>query len=128
MARFSHSVTDRFLRYVTIDTQSSPSSKTYPSTGKQKDLGRLLAQELRELGIDDAHLDEHGYVYGTVPANTGKAVPVICFCAHMDTSPDCSGKGVKPQVLRNYQGGDIALPADPSQVIRVADNAALKDQ
>jgi tripeptide aminopeptidase len=128
MARFSHSVTDRFLRYVTIDTQSSPSSKTFPSTEKQKDLGRLVAQELRELGIADAHLDEHGYVYGTLPANSDKAVPVICFCAHMDTSPDCSGKDVKPQLVRNYQGGDITLLADPSQVIRVADNPALKDQ
>jgi tripeptide aminopeptidase len=128
MAPYSHSVTDRFLRYVTIDTQSSPSSQTYPSTEKQKDLGRLLAKELRELGIADAHLDEHGYVYGTVPANTDKVVPVICFCAHMDTSPDCSGKDVRPQVLRNYQGGDIVLPADPSQVIRIADHPALKDQ
>jgi len=125
---FSYTVTERFLRYVVIDTQSAPNSTSYPSTEKQKDLGRLLVQELRALGIDDAHLDPHGYVYATVPANTDKQVPVVCFCAHMDTSPDCSGKGVKPQVVRNYRGGDIVLPGDSTQVIRVADNPALKDQ
>ncbi len=125
---FSHTVLDRFLRYVRIDTQSDASSPTCPSTEKQKDLGRLLAQELRDLGLTDAHMDDHGYVYATLPANTGKAVPVICFCSHMDTSPDCTGKDVKPQIVRNYQGGDIVLPADPSQVIRAADNPALKDQ
>jgi tripeptide aminopeptidase len=128
MKKFSHSVTERFLRYVTIDTQSSHTSDTYPSTEKQKDLGRLLVRELREIGIADAHLDDYGYVYATVPATTDKAVPVICFCAHMDTSPDVSGKDVKPQVVRNYQGGDIVLPADPTQVIRVADNPDLRDQ
>lgn len=111
-----------------IDTQSDASSPTCPSTEKQKDLGRLVAQELRDLGLADAHMDEHGYVYATLPANTGKTVPVICFCSHMDTSPDCTGKDVKPQIVRNYQGGDIVLPADPSQVIRAADNPALKDQ
>jgi tripeptide aminopeptidase len=126
--KFSYTVTERFLRYVVIDTQSSHNSTTFPSTEKQKDLGRLLVQELRALGIDDAHLDQYGYVYATVPANTDKQVPVICFCAHMDTSPDCSGKDVKPQTVRNYQGGDIVLPGDDSQIIRVADNPALKDQ
>ena len=126
--KISYTVTERFLRYVVIDTQSSPGSSTFPSTEKQKDLGRLLVQELCALGIDDAHLDPHGYVYATVPANTDKPVPVICFCAHMDTSPDCSGKDVKPQIVRNYRGGDIVLPGDSTQVIRVADNPALKDQ
>jgi tripeptide aminopeptidase len=125
---FSHTVTERFLRYVKIDTQSSPTSDTYPSTEKQKDLGALLVQELREIGIADAHLDAYGYVYATLPSNTDKQVPVICFCAHMDTSPDCSGKDVKPQIVRNYQGGDITLPGDRTQVIRVAENPALKDQ
>ncbi|MEJ0076638.1 MAG: peptidase T [Alphaproteobacteria bacterium] len=128
MAKFSHTVTERFLRYVKIDTQSSHSSTTYPSTAKQKDLGRLLVKELHAIGIADAHLDDFGYVYATVPSNTSKTVPVICFCAHMDTSPDVSGKDVKPQIVRNYQGGDIALPGDRSQVIRIADNPALKDQ
>jgi tripeptide aminopeptidase len=128
MAKYSHTVTERFLRYVRIDTQSSHTSTTFPSTEKQKDLGRLLVQELREIGIADAHLDEHGYVYGTVPSNTTKRVPVICFCAHMDTSPDVTGKDVKPQIVRKYQGRDITLSADPTQVIRVADNPTLKDQ
>jgi tripeptide aminopeptidase len=111
-----------------IDTQSDPASPTCPSTTKQKDLGRVLAAELLAMGLSDAHLDEHGYVYATIPANTDKQVPVICFCSHMDTSPDCSGKDVKPQIVRNYRGGDIVLPADPSQVIRFADHPALADQ
>src|SRR3954447_20311977 len=125
---FTYSVTERFLRYVVIDTQSDPSSSTCPSTDKQKDLGRLLAAELQAMGISDAHLDEHGYVYASIAANTDKEVPVICFCSHMDTSPDCTGKDVKPQIVRNYNGGDIVLPGDPTQVIRFVDHPALKDQ
>jgi tripeptide aminopeptidase len=121
-------VTERFLRYVVIDTQSDPSSPSSPSTEKQKDLGRLLAAELRAMGIGDAHLDEHGYVYATIPANTAKQVPVVCFCSHMDTSPDCTGKEVKPQIVRNYRGGDIVLPGDPTQIIRRADHPALGTQ
>jgi tripeptide aminopeptidase len=121
-------VTERFLRYVVVDTQSDPASPTCPSTQKQKVLGALLASELQEMGIRDAHLDEHGYVYATIPANTDKKVPVICFCSHMDTSPDCTGNDVKPQIVRNYRGGDIVLPGDPTQVIRAADHPALKDQ
>jgi tripeptide aminopeptidase len=126
--KFAHTVTERFLRYAVIDTQSDPSSPSCPSTEKQKDLGRLLVKELKEIGLSDAHLDEHGYVYATIPANTDKQVPVICFCSHMDTSPDCTGKHVKPQIVKNYRGGDIVLPADPAQIIRVADNPALADQ
>ncbi|HLG84222.1 MAG TPA: peptidase T [Bradyrhizobium sp.] len=125
---FQHSVTERFLRYVTIDTQSDPDSPTCPSTEKQKTLGRLLAAELKDIGLADAHLDQHGYVYATIPATTTKTVPVICFCSHMDTSPDCTGANVKPQMVKNYPGGDIVLPADPSQVIRAAEHPALKDQ
>jgi tripeptide aminopeptidase len=125
---FQHGVTERFLSYVTIDTQSDPESPSCPSTEKQKDLGRLLASELMTLGLADAHLDEHGYVYATIPANTSKKVPVICFCSHMDTSPDCTGKNVRPQIVRNYRGGNITLAADPSQVIRVAEHPALKVQ
>jgi tripeptide aminopeptidase len=125
---FTHTVTERFLRYVVIDTQSDPTSPTCPSTVKQKNLGRLLAGELQAMGLSDAHLDEHGYVYATIPANTDKSVPVICFCSHMDTSPDCSGADVKPQIVRSYQGGDIVLPGDPSQVIRAVEHPALKDQ
>jgi tripeptide aminopeptidase len=80
------------------------------------------------MGIRDAHLDEHGYVYATIPANTDKQVPVICFCSHMDTSPDCTGTDVKPQIVKNYRGGDIMLPGDPTQIIRIADHPALFDQ
>src|SRR3569833_532940 len=100
-------VTERFLRYVTIDTQSDPESDAIPSTEKQKDLGRALVNELIAIGLHDAHLDEYGYVYATVPSNSGKDnVPVICFCSHMDTAPDCSGTDVKPIIRRNYQGQD----------------------
>jgi tripeptide aminopeptidase len=121
-------VLDRFLRYVVIDTQSDPQSSSQPSTEKQKNLGRLLVEELVAIGLEDAHLDEHGYVYATVPANTDKDVPVICFCSHMDTAPDFTATNVKPQVVRSYQGGDIQLPGDPTRIIRVAEHPALKDQ
>jgi tripeptide aminopeptidase len=125
---FTHEVTERFLRYVVIDTQSDPASPTCPSTDKQKNLGRLLAAELKDMGLADAHLDAHGYVYATIPATSDKKVPVVCFCSHMDTSPDCSGANVKPQIVRQYRGGDIRLPADPAQVIRVADYPELDNQ
>ena len=122
-------VVDRFLRYVQIDTQSDPQSATNPSTEKQKDLSRLLVQELLDLGVTDAELDGWGYVYATIPANTDKAhVPTICFCSHVDTSPDVTGAGVKPMIHRNWNGSDIRLPDDPNQVIRIADHPDLKHQ
>lgn len=121
-------VTDRFLRYVVIDTQSDPQSSSQPSTEKQKNLSRLLVEELLAMGISDAHLDEHGYVYATVPSNVDKTVPVICFCSHVDTAPDFTGTDVKPQVIEGYRGGDITLVGDPQQVIRVSEHPALKDQ
>ena len=121
-------VLDRFLRYVVIDTQSDPDSETTPSTMKQKDLGRVLVAELLAMGLGDAHMDEHGYVYATVPSNTDKDVPVICFCSHMDTAPDFTGTNVKPQIVRNYQGGDIQLVGDASRVIRVAEHPELRNQ
>ena len=116
------------MRYVQIDTQSDPLSASSPSTEKQKDLGRLLAAELQQIGLADAHLDEWGYVYATIPSNSPKQVPVICFCAHMDTAPDCSGTGVKPILHKNYQGQDIVLPDDPSQVIRKSEYPYLETQ
>lgn len=122
------SVSERFLRYVKIDTQSDPYSTSFPSTEKQKDLAKILVQELLDLGIEDAYMDAYGYVMGTVPSNTEKTVPVICFCAHMDTSPDCSGKDVKPLVHKNYQGGDIILPDDPSQVLNPKNHPDLAHQ
>ena len=121
-------VLDRFLRYVVIDTQSDPASPTQPSTAKQLDLGRVLVEELRQLGITDAELDVHGYVYATVPATAGhEDAPVICFCAHMDTSPDASGTDVKPLVHRNYDGGDLILPLGNQVVIRPEDFAGLRE-
>lgn len=107
---YQYTVLERFIRYAKIDTQSDPQSPTCPSTEKQKNLGRLLVSELLEMGITDAELDEHGYVYATIPSNTSKNVPVICFCSHMDTSPDCSGENVNPIVHKNYDGGIINLP------------------
>lgn len=121
-------VTDRFLRYVVIDTQSDAKSASQPSTEKQRNLGRLLVEELLAIGIADAHLDEHGYIYATIPSNVDKPVPVICFCSHMDTAPDFTGTHVKPQMIRAYAGGDIQLSGDPQQVIRVSEHPALRDQ
>lgn len=125
----SSTVLERFLRYVQIDTQSDPHSSTQPSTEKQKDLSRVLVNELFEMGLVDAHLDEYGYVYATLHANTPKLnVPVICFCSHVDTAPDCSGKGVKPLVHQQWDGSDIVLPDDTSQVLRIADHPDLAAQ
>ncbi|HTD42483.1 MAG TPA: tripeptide aminopeptidase PepT, partial [Mucilaginibacter sp.] len=122
-------VTERFMRYVTIDTQSDPGSDTCPSTPKQKNLGLLLVTELLDIGLHDAHMDDHGYVYATVPGNSNKAnIPVICFCSHMDTAPDCSGTGVKPIIHKNYQGQDLVLPDDTSQIIRLNEHPELKHQ
>ncbi|QRY64986.1 peptidase T (plasmid) [Ensifer sp. PDNC004] len=121
-------VLERFLRYVVIDTQSDARSKTQPSTEKQKNLGRVLVEELLAIGLEDAHLDENGYVYATIPSNVDKPVPVICWCSHMDTAPDFTGTNVKPQIVSNYQGGDIQLMGDPQQVIRVSDHPVLNDQ
>jgi tripeptide aminopeptidase len=106
---YRFTVAERFLNYVQIDTQSDPSSSSQPSTEKQKDLSRLLVRELYDIGLTDAHLDEFGYVYATLESNSSKKVPVICFCAHVDTSPDCSGANVKPLIHRNYDGSDILM-------------------
>jgi tripeptide aminopeptidase len=125
---YSYTVTERLMRYVQVDTQSDPHSNTNPSTEKQKDLGRMLVKELLELGISDAHLDEFGYVYATIPPNTDKPIPVICFCSHLDTAPDCSGKGVKPILHKNYDGSAIVLPDDNTQIINTTDHPYLKEK
>lgn len=122
---YAFTVAERFIRYARIDTQSDPQSRSNPSTEKQKDLGRLLVEELQTAGLTDAQLDEFGYVYATIPANTEKKVPVLCFCAHMDTAPDCSGQGVNPVVHHHYDGTDVVLPDDPSQVIRISEHPYL---
>jgi len=124
----SFSVADRFMRYVQIDTQSDPHSNSFPSTEKQKDLSRILVNELIEMGISDAHLDDWGYVYATIPATSNKNVPVICFCAHVDTSSDSSGTGVKPLIHNKWNGEAITLPDDPTQVIRPDDHPYLKER
>lgn len=127
-SKYNHTVTERFIRYAKIDTQSDPNSPTCPSTMKQKNLGKLLVEELHAMGISDAELDEHGYVYATIPSNTTKQVPVICFCSHMDTSPDCSGENVNPVIHAKYNGQDLILPNDKTQIIKFAEHPALAAQ
>ena len=124
----SDSIVDRFFRYVKIDTQSDPGSITQPSTAKQLDLSLLLVSELKSIGLPDAELDENGYVYATIPSNSDKNVPVICFCAHVDTSPDCKASEVKPILHKNYSGADIVLPDDPEQIIKTADHPYLLEK
>ncbi|OFY70233.1 MAG: peptidase T [Bacteroidetes bacterium RIFCSPLOWO2_12_FULL_37_12] len=128
MNPLNYTVTDRFLRYVKIDTQSDPNSTTIPSTLKQKDLGELLVKELHEIGIKNAQLDEWGYVYAELPSNSPKNVPVICFCSHIDTSPDCSGKNVKPVIHKKYKGNNLKLPGNTSLIIRKKEHDDLKNQ
>lgn len=118
---YNFTAAERFMRYVQVDTQSDAQSPSQPSTEKQKDLSKILVEELKQMGITDAHLDEHGYVYGTLPANVKKKVPVICFCSHVDTAPDASGTGVKPIVHKNYNGDDLILPDDNSIIIKKSD-------
>ncbi len=124
---YKFTVVDRFLKYVKIDTQSDDEAPQFPTTAKQLDLSRVLVEELKELGLSDAHLDEHGYVYATLPSNSEKDVPVIGFISHVDTSPAISGKDVNPVIHRNYNGEDIVLPGDTSKVIDVASNPELKE-
>jgi len=116
------------MRYVQIDTQSDPQSGTHPSTEKQKDLSKIVVDELKQMGIADAEMDEYGYVYATIPSNSEKDVPVICFCSHLDTAPDCSGTNVKPILHKNYDGEDIVLPDDKSQVLSAVVYPYLKTQ
>ncbi|MBL0355755.1 MAG: peptidase T [Chitinophagaceae bacterium] len=118
---------ERLMRYVQIDTQSDPNSTVHPTTEKQKDLCKLLQRELLGMGIMDASADAYGYVYASIPSNTDKKnVPAICFCSHVDTAPDCSGYNVKPIHHRYYDGNDIVLPDDITQVLRMSDSPYLK--
>jgi tripeptide aminopeptidase len=118
---YSFTASERFMRYVQIDTQSDPLSQSQPTTEKQRNLSILLVEELQSMGIADAHMDEYGYVYATIPANTTKKVPVVCFCAHVDTAPDASGTGVKPILHKNYQGQEITFPDDNTLVLKKDD-------
>ena len=127
MTDYKFSVLERFINYVKIDTTADPESTTFPSSEKQKDLARLLVQELKEMGVHDALMDEYGYVYATIESNIETtSVPVLCFCAHLDTAPDCSGTDVRPIVHRNYTGKPIVLPDDITQVITIEEHPYLK--
>lgn len=126
--QYQFTTAERFMRYVQVDTQSNPLSNTHPSTEKQKNLSRILVEELKQMGVTDAVLDEFGYVYATIPSTTNKKVPVICFCSHVDTAPDASGAGVKPLFHQNYQGQDIVLPDDNRQIITTANHPYLKEK
>jgi tripeptide aminopeptidase len=122
------SALERFLRYVIVDTRSDERASTFPSTPGQLTLLRQLVDELKALGIDDASMDEHGYVMATIPATSPGAIPVIGFVAHVDTSPEMPGAGVRPIVHRQYDGRDIALPDDPTAVLRVSEHPVLAAQ
>jgi tripeptide aminopeptidase len=122
----NYSVADRLMRYVQIDTTSNPDSTQFPSSEKQRNLSRLLVNELKDLGVVDVRLNEDGYVIAQLPATTEADVPVICFCSHVDTAPDCSGTDVKPILHTHYTGADIHLPDDAEQVIRLADYPYLQ--
>jgi tripeptide aminopeptidase len=128
MNNYKHTVENRFIKYAKIDTTADPESTTFPSSMKQKDLAKVLVDELNDLGVSNVEMDEWGYVFGTIPSNIDKNVPTICFCAHVDTAPDCSGTNVKPIVHRNWDGSDIVLPEDNSQVITTTKHPYLKER
>lgn len=125
---YSHTVAERLMKYVQIDTRADPNSTTFPSTMIQKDLGKVLVEELKKLGVSDAEMDEYGYVFGTVKGNVDRDVPTICFCSHMDTAPDVTGKDVKPILHENYDGSPIVLPDDESQVITTQQHPYLQEK
>ncbi len=121
-------LTNRFMRYVMVDTQSDPNGTGYPTTEKQKNLSKILFQELQQMGFNEVELDEYGYVYASLPGNSSKKnIPAICFCSHVDTAPDCSGTDVHPLLHKNYDGKDIVLPDDPTQILKVSDSPYLKN-
>jgi tripeptide aminopeptidase len=128
ITKYDFTSKERFLGYVQIDTQSDPHSTSSPTTEKQKNLGKVLVSELQALGLENAHLDKHGYVYAQLDSNVAHEVPGLCFCAHMDTSPDCSGSDVKPIVHPFYHGQDLILPDDTSVIIRLTDHPDLGEQ
>jgi tripeptide aminopeptidase len=121
-------IAERFMQYVRVDTQSDPNSQTHPTTEKQKNLSRQLYHELKALGIEQVETDDYGYVYATLPSNSDKNnIPAICFCAHVDTAPDCSGTDVKPIMHRFYNGQEIHFPDDPSLVLNTSNSPYLKE-
>ena len=124
----NYTVAERLMRYVQIDTEADPESDTTPSSLKQKNLSKLLVQELQAMGITDAEMDEHGYVYATVKSNISKQVPTVCFCSHVDTAPDCSGTDVKPILHKNWDGRDIVMPDDNSIVLSKNNHPYLNER
>ena len=129
MNNYTHTVEERFVKYVQIDTTADPISTSFPSSEKQKDLAKVLVQELLEIGIKDAEMDQYGYVYATIESNSPKEnIPTICFCAHMDTAPDCSGTNVKPIIHHKYDGTPIVLPDDNTQIITTDKHKYLKEK
>ena len=124
----NYTVAERLMRYVQIDTEADPESPTTPSSARQKNLGELLVKELKEIGIDDAEMDEFGYVYATIRSNINNKVPTVCFCSHVDTAPDCSGKDVKPRLHKSWDGSDIKFPDDSSLVLSINDHPYLKER
>lgn len=129
MTNYNYTVEERFKRYVQIDTTADPNSTSFPSSMKQKDLAKTLVEELKEMGIKDAFMDEWGYVFATIPSTSTKQdIPTICFCSHMDTAPDCSGTNVKPIVHRKWDGSPIVLPDDNTQVITIEQHPYLKER
>ena len=129
MNNYEHTVKDRFLKYVKVDTTADPNSTTFPSSMKQKDLAKILVEELKAIGVDNAYMDDWGYVYASIPSNSSKTeIPKICFCAHMDTAPDCSGTNVKPIVHEKWNGSAITLPDDSSQVITTDQHPYLTEK
>jgi tripeptide aminopeptidase len=126
---YEFTVAERFINYAKIDTEADPKSTSFPSSMKQKDLAQVLVKELHAMGVADAEMDEWGYVFATLPSNSKKQnVPTICFCSHMDTAPDCSGKNVKPILHHKYTGAPIVLPDDETQIITVEKHPYLKEK
>ncbi|MCF8415224.1 MAG: peptidase T [Crocinitomicaceae bacterium] len=129
MNSYNYSVEERFTRYVQIDTTADPNSTSFPSSEKQKNLGKVLFDELNALGLAEVEMDQWGYVFATIPSNSSNPnLPTICFCSHMDTAPDCSGTNVKPIVHRKYDGAPITLPDDTTQIITVERHPYLKSK
>ena len=123
-----HTVSERFMRYVQIDTEADPNSETQPSSEKQKDLSRLLVDDLIDMGIEDAELDRFGYVYATIPATVDKDVPVLCFCSHVDTAPDVTGANVKPVLHKKFDGTPILFADDAALSLSMEDHPYLKER
>lgn len=127
-SNYKFTAAERLMKYVQVDTQADPESTSFPSTEKQKDLSKILVEELQEMGLSDAEMDENGYVYATILSNIDYNIPTICFCSHVDTAPDCSGTNVKPLLHKSFDGNPITLPDDPNQVITVDRHPYLKEK